>query len=271
MVIPLRDENPIRITPYVTYGLIAINIIVFIYELTLTPPQLQLFMREWAVVPVQLTAGFQGYLPESQTIREMLTLVSSQFLHGGFLHVAGNMLYLWIFGNNVEEKLGGAKFLLFYIACGILAVLAQWFFAPLSDVPSLGASGAIAGVMGAYIVRFPGVKILTLVPIFFIFTTIRVPAIFYLGIWFVQQALYGIASLEAQTNIGMANGGIAYWAHAGGFVFGALLAPLFGVFSPDSSVITESSESDRQVSDRRTPDDETYQLPDSKPGDRVSE
>jgi membrane associated rhomboid family serine protease len=235
VVIPLRDDNPIRITPYVTYGLIAINVLVFLFELTLTPPQLQVFMREWAVVPSQLSASFQGYLSEGETLREWITLVTSQFLHGGFLHIAGNMLYLWIFGNNVEERLGGAKFLLFYVGCGVLATLAQWFFAPLSDIPSLGASGAIAGVMGAYIIRFPGVQILTLIPIFLFFTTVRIPAVFYLGIWFVQQALYGFASLEAQTNIGMEGGGVAYWAHAGGFVFGALLAPLFGVFSNDDS------------------------------------
>ena len=230
-MVPLRDDNPTRISPYVTYGLITVNILVFLYEVSLPPQLLQEFLREWAVVPLQLTASFKGYLPEGETLREWLTLVTSQFLHGGFLHLGGNMLYLWIFGNNVEEKLGRAKFLLFYIACGAIAVLAQWFFAPGSTIPSLGASGAIAGIMGAYIIRFPKVKIVTLIPFFIFFTTVRVPAIFFLGFWFVQQALYGVASIGAQTNIGMESGGIAYWAHAGGFVFGALLAPLFGLFA----------------------------------------
>lgn len=234
-MVPLRDKNPIRITPYVTYGLIALNVLVFLFEITLPPQELQAFLQQWAVVPVQLSASFRGLLPESQALHEWITLVTSQFLHGGFLHVGGNMLYLWIFGNNVEEKLGGAKFLLFYVACGVIATLAQWFFDPLSSIPSLGASGAIAGVMGAYIIRFPKVEILTLIPIFFFVTTVRIPAIFFLGFWFVQQALYGLVGLNAQTNIGMESGGIAYWAHAGGFVIGALLGPLLGLFSADDS------------------------------------
>lgn len=229
-MVPLRDENPIRITPYVTYGLILVNILVFVVELSLSSGQLQDFMRQWAVIPAELTVTFRGDLPEGETLRELLTLITAQFLHGGFLHIAGNMLYLWVFGNNVEEQLGGAKFLLFYLACGVLASLTQWFFDPLSNIPSLGASGAIAGIMGAYIIRFPGAEVLTLIPFFIFITTIRIPAVFFLGFWFVQQALYGVASLETQTNIGMSGGGIAYWAHAGGFVFGALLAPLLGLF-----------------------------------------
>jgi membrane associated rhomboid family serine protease len=225
-VVPLRDDNPTRITPYVTYGLLVLNILVFLYEITLPPEQLEQFFRTWAVVPSELTASFtqSGGL-------ELITLFTSQFLHAGFLHVGGNMLYLWIFGNNVEEQLGHVKFLLFYLACGALAALAQWFFGPQSDIPSLGASGAIAGVMGAYILRFPQARILTLVPIFLFITVIRVPAIVFLGFWFVQQALYGIASLGVTTHVGMEEGGIAYWAHAGGFVFGAILGPLLGLFS----------------------------------------
>jgi membrane associated rhomboid family serine protease len=160
-----------------------------------------------------------------------ITLITSQFLHGGFLHIAGNMLFLWIFGNNVEDKLGHIKFLIFYLTCGVLASLAQWFFSAYSTVPSLGASGAIAGVMGAYILRFPNAQVLTLIPLGFFLTTFRIPAVFFLGFWFVQQALYGVASLNAPANIGMNGGGIAYWAHAGGFVFGAILGPLLGLFS----------------------------------------
>jgi membrane associated rhomboid family serine protease len=141
------------------------------------------------------------------------------------------MLFLWIFGNNVEDQLGHFKYLLFYLACGALAALSQWYFAPLSNIPSLGASGAIAGVMGAYIIRFPKAEVLTLIPLGILFWTIRVPAIFFLGFWFVQQAFYGVASLGVPTNIGMESGGVAYWAHAGGFIFGAILGPLLGLFA----------------------------------------
>ena len=141
------------------------------------------------------------------------------------------MLFLWIFGNNVEDQLGHFKYLFFYLACGVLASLTQWFFGAYSNIPSLGASGAIAGVMGAYILRFPQAKVLTLIPLGFFITTFRIPAIWFLGFWFVQQALYGVASLNAPANIGMEGGGVAYWAHAGGFVFGAVLGPLLGLFS----------------------------------------
>ena len=146
------------------------------------------------------------------------------------------MLFLWIFGNNVEDRLGHAKYLFFYLTCGVLAGLTQWFFAQTSGIPSLGASGAIAGVMGAYILRFPQAEILTLIPLGFFFPTVRIPAFYFLGLWFIQQAFYGVASLEAPANIGMESGGIAYWAHAGGFVFGATLGPLLGLLeAPEST------------------------------------
>lgn len=229
-MVPIRDDNPTRTTAYVTYALILINVLVFFYEASLMGPRLESFFDTWAIVPEELTAsigGASGYsLPG-----EALTLITSQFLHGGLLHLGGNMLYLWIFGNNVEDEMGHWRFLGFYLLCGILAGLAQYVFASGSDVPSLGASGAIAGVMGAYILRFPQVKILALIPIFLFFFTFRVPAVVFLGIWFVQQAFYGVASLGAPVNIGMQSGGIAYWAHAGGFVVGAVLGPLFGLFS----------------------------------------
>jgi membrane associated rhomboid family serine protease len=232
-VFPINDHNPTRITPYVTYALIGANVFIFLYQLRLTAPQLEQFFQLYAVVPKQLTASFGG-IPVNQSVPEPLTLVTSQFLHGGFLHILGNMLFLWIFGNNIEDKLGHIKYIIFYISCGVLAALAQWFFSMQSGIPSLGASGAIAGVMGAYILRFPHAKIRTLVFLgpFIVFPDI--PAIFFLGIWFVQQALYGIASLNVPSNIGMESGGVAYWAHAGGFVFGAILGPLLGLFSEDS-------------------------------------
>lgn len=229
-MVPLRDDNPTQITPYVTYGLILLNILVFFYEVSLSPPALEAFFREWAVVPAELSASFQGQATAA-TGPEWLTLITSQFLHGGFLHLGGNMLYLWIFGNNVEERLGRVKYLIFYLLCGILASLAQWYFAQDSNIPSLGASGAIAGVMGAYILKFPQARVLTLIPLGILLYPIRIPALFFLGIWFAQQALYGLVSLNAPTNIGMESGGIAYWAHAGGFVVGAVLGPLLGLFS----------------------------------------
>jgi membrane associated rhomboid family serine protease len=226
-VVPLRDDNPTRIVPVVTYALIALNIAAFVHELRLGPEGLEAFFRVWAVVPRELSAYFAGE-STSLPFPAWITLITSQFLHGGFLHIAGNMLFLWIFGNNVEDKLGHVKFLIFYLACGALAGLSQWFFSMSSVVPSLGASGAIAGVMGAYILRFPKAEILTLLPLGFLFWTIRIPAVFFLGFWFVQQAFYSMASLNVPSNLG---GGIAYWAHAGGFVFGAILGPMLGLFS----------------------------------------
>jgi membrane associated rhomboid family serine protease len=232
-VVPLRDDNPTSITPYVTYGLIAANILIFVYQLSISPNQLEQFFDLWAVVPRELTASFSGN-PPGQPVPEWVTLFSSQFLHGGFLHIAGNMLFLWIFGNNIEDKLGHVKYLIFYLACGALAALTQWFFSAYSSIPSLGASGAIAGVMGAYILRFPRARVLTLVPLGIVLVPFRIPAVFFLGIWFLQQSLYGLASLNTPTNIGMESGGIAYWAHAGGFVFGAILGPLLGLFADNS-------------------------------------
>lgn len=232
-MVPIRDDNPTQLTPYVTYGLILVNVVIFLYEVTLSPAELERFFQTWAVVPCQLSgtcpSGFSGAFP----IPEWITLISSQFLHGGFLHLAGNMLYLWIFGNNVEDRLGHSRYLVFYILCGMLAALTQWFFSPNSQIPSLGASGAIAGVMGAYIIKFPQARILTLVPLGFLLLPFRIPAVFFLGFWFAMQALYGVASLGPPTNIGMESGGIAYWAHAGGFVFGAILGPLFGLLNND--------------------------------------
>ncbi|MBW4637653.1 MAG: rhomboid family intramembrane serine protease [Gloeocapsa sp. UFS-A4-WI-NPMV-4B04] len=232
-MVPIRDNNPTTITPYVTYGLIAANVLAFLYEANLPPQQLDQFFHLAAVVPRELTYSFNG-IPVHQVVPEWVTLITSQFLHGGLLHLGGNMLFLWIFGNNVEDRLGHVKYLIFYLACGVLASLTQWFFAQNSAIPSLGASGAIAGVMGAYILRFPKAEVLTLIPLGFYFPAVRLPAFYFLGFWFLQQAFYGLASLNTPTNIGMENGGIAYWAHAGGFAFGAILGPLLGLFNDQS-------------------------------------
>lgn len=229
---PIGDNNPTRITPFVTYALIAINIVVFIHELSLTPRQLDQFFHLYAVVPRELTASFIG-IRVNQPVSESLTLVTSQFLHGSSLHIIFNMLFLWIFGNNIEDRLGHVKYLIFYIGCGVLAALTQWFFSMQSGVPSLGASGAIAGVLGAYILRFPTARIRTLLFLKPFITFPEIPAIFFLGIWFLQQTLYGIASLNVPTKIGMESGGVAYWAHIGGFIAGAILGPVLGLFSSD--------------------------------------
>jgi membrane associated rhomboid family serine protease len=234
-VVPLRDNVPTSITPYVTYGLIGANVGIFLYQLSLSQQGLRQFFYSAAVVPCQLSGNISSNCPAitPDQLPEWMTLITSQFLHGGWLHIAGNMLFLWIFGNNVEDRLGHIKFLVFYLGCGVLAAMSQWFFSPNSAIPSLGASGAIAGVMGAYILRFPHARVLTLIPLGFFFWTFELPAIVFLGFWFVQQAFYGLLSLQAPSSIGMESGGVAYWAHAGGFFFGAILGPIFGLFKRD--------------------------------------
>ncbi len=222
-MVPLRDENPVSTTPFVTYVIIGLNIAVFFFQLSLSSQGLEIFFDQWALVPVQLTESLQGVL--AAPLYEWITLLSSQFLHGGFFHIGGNLLYLWVFGNNIEDQLGHFKFLIFYLGCGALAGLTQWFFDPYSAIPTIGASGAIAGVMGAYILRYPRAYIITLIPLIVFFFTIRIPALFFLGFWFFQQAILSVASLGSE---GM-GGGVAYWAHSGGFVFGCILGPLLGL------------------------------------------
>jgi len=226
-LVPLHDNNPTRTTPYVVFALIAANVVTFLHEFSLSQEALNRFFQTFAVVPSQLTASFQSGNP-AVVIPQLVTLVTSQFLHGGFLHVGGNMLFLWVFGNNIEDQIGHFRFLIFYLLCGSLAGLAQWFFFSQSEVPMLGASGAIAGILGAYILRFPRAQVLTLVPFFFFLFTVHIPAVLFLGFWFLQQAVQGVAALQASA--GVSGGGVAYWAHAGGFVFGAVLAVPFGLF-----------------------------------------
>jgi membrane associated rhomboid family serine protease len=202
-MIPLRDIIPSRTTPYVTISLISLNVLVFLYELSLGRG-VDAFTLYWGLVP----AAFSW-----------VTVFTSMFLHGGLLHVAGNMLYLWIFGDNVEDRMGHGRFLVFYLLCGVAAALAQTITAPDSVVPMVGASGAIAGVMGAYFVLYPKSRIVTLIPLFFFFQVIEVPAILFLGIWFVMQFLSGVGSIVTTAGGGPA-GGVAFWAHVAGFVAG---------------------------------------------------
>ena len=202
---PISDVIPSRSVPFVTVGLIALNILIFIYQLTLPEPALQLFVARYAVVPARFSFP---------------TLFTSQFLHGGIMHVGGNMLYLWIFGDNVEDRLGHLRYLIFYLAAGAFAAILQTVFNPYSQVPMIGASGAIAGVMGAYFVLYPQSRVLTVVFLLIFFDVVEIPAIFFLGIWFVMQLLNGVGSIGATSNLG---GGTAFWAHVGGFVIGVLV------------------------------------------------
>src|SRR6476659_5964463 len=202
-MIPLRDIIPSRTTPVITISLIALNVLVFVYELSLGRA-VDVFTLYYGLVP----AAFSW-----------VNVFTSMFLHGGFMHVAGNMLYLWIFGDNVEDRMGHGRFLVFYLLCGVAAALAQTVTAPESAIPMVGASGAIAGVMGAYFVLYPRSRIVALIPIFFFFQVVEVPAIFFLGIWFLMQFVSGVGSIVS-VGQNTATGGIAFWAHVAGFVAG---------------------------------------------------
>jgi len=214
-VFPLYDDNPTRITPYFTYGLIGMNVLVFLHEINLSSLQLEQFFQLYAVIPQELSINWS---------REWTTLFTSQFLHGGWWHLISNMVYLWVFGNNIEDRLGHFKYLLFYLTCGAIAALCQWFIGMYSAVPSLGASGAISGVLGAYLIWFPQARITTLIFLGFFITTINVPALVIIGIFFVQNLISGFASLQTAAKMGIETGGVAYWAHLGGFVVGSLFA-----------------------------------------------
>ena len=200
---PVSDVIPSRTTPVVTIGLIGLNAVAFLFEITLSDQELQAFVRSYGVVPAYLTWP---------------SVLTSMFLHGGWLHVLGNMLYLWIFGDNVEDRLGHGRFLLFYLGCGAAAALGQAAANPSSVVPMVGASGAIAGVMGAYFVLFPQSRVLTAVFIVFFMDLVEIPAIFFLGIWFLMQFFSGVGSLGADAT----SSGVAFWAHIVGFAVGAL-------------------------------------------------
>ena len=228
---PLHDDNPTRITPFVTYGLIGMNVFIFLFEANLPESQLRQFFQLYAIVPRELTRSFGG-LPVGQPIPEWSTLITSQFLHGGWWHLISNMIYLWVFGNNIEDQMGHLRYLIFYLACGVLAGLSQWAISMNSLIPSLGASGAISGVLGAYIIRFPQARVLTLVFLGFFVTTIRISALIIIGIFVIQNLLAGFASLQPSA-MTLERGGVAYWAHLGGFFFGMILAPFFGLFNRD--------------------------------------
>ena len=213
-MIPLRDNNPSRSVPFVNITLIAVNLAVFVYQLFLGA-RLEGFFHAFGVVPRQ----FFGDLPSHFLDPGLyLPFLSSQFLHGGVVHLGGNMLFLWIFGDNVEDRLGHLRYLLFYLGAGLMAGAAHAILNAGSPMPSIGASGAIAGVMGAYVVWFPRARVLTLIPLFIFIQFVEIPAVFYLGFWFLMQFFSGALSLgDARTSQA---GGVAWWAHIGGFAVG---------------------------------------------------
>jgi membrane associated rhomboid family serine protease len=216
-VIPLKDTTPRRSVPLVTLLLIGVNVAVFLHQITLSQAAGDAFIRTYALVPAKISLALAG---RHYTLAQALVpLFTCMFLHGGFLHILGNMWFLWIFGGNVEDRFGSFVYLLFYLVCGIGSGVSQLLFSWGSHIPSLGASGAISGVLGAYIVFFPGSRILTLVPLFIIWFTARIPAVIFIGLWFIIQFLSGLSSLGAA-----AAGGVAWWAHVGGFLIGLSLA-----------------------------------------------
>ena len=221
-MIPLRDENPSRTPPYVVWALILANALVFLLELSLPPDSLQVFFNLFGIVPARFThpewARALGF-----PVDDWWPFLTSIFIHGGWLHIIGNMWFLWIFGDNVEDRMGHGRFLLFYLLCGVLAGMAHLLTNPSSTVPAFGASGAIAGVLGAYLLFFPRARVLVLFPIVIWPLFFVLPASLYLGIWFVMQFFSGTFSLLAPSH----GGGVAWWAHIGGFLAGLTLAPFF--------------------------------------------
>lgn len=214
-MIPLSDDIPSRRFPVVTVVIIVVNVLVFLVEFLFEPLANQI-VYTFGTIPAEITADWRNPL-------ESVTLFTAMYLHAGWAHLLGNMLYLWIFGDNVEDRMGSVRFFIFYTLCGLVSGLAQVLAMPNSQIPAIGASGAIAGVLGAYLLLYPRARVRTLVPLIFIYTTVYLPAIVVLGGWFLIQFLNGLASL----NVVVQTGGVAWWAHIGGFVVGMVLMPLF--------------------------------------------
>ncbi|MEP7363237.1 MAG: rhomboid family intramembrane serine protease [Acidobacteriota bacterium] len=216
-MIPLRDSQPSLTKPVVTVCLIAVNVLVFLFEISLDDYSRNYFVQLYGMVPARFAWS---------------SLITSMFLHGGWMHLIGNMWFLWIFGDNIEDILGRWRYLLFYLLCGAAAGLTQYVFNADSRIPTVGASGAIAGVMGAYVRRFPHSRVVTLLPLFIFFTTVELPAYWLLLFWFAIQIFSGVGDLS---RAGVQEGGVAWWAHAGGFVLGALLVGLLEQKRPYST------------------------------------
>lgn len=210
---PLYDTVRSRRFPIINWMLVLLNGLVFYYELTLGETELHRFILDWGLVPAQLALD---------SAESWLRILSSMFLHGGWFHIISNMWILIIFGDNIEDRMGSGRYLIFYLLSGAAAALMQAFLYPASNIPMVGASGAIAGVLGAYLVLYPRARIASLVPILFIFTIIELPALIFLGFWFISQLFQGWLALG-----GADMSGVAWWAHIGGFIFGLLMVRLF--------------------------------------------
>ena len=221
-MLPIRDDAPRTTTPYVNYFLVALNVAVFLFELSLGPRSRMVFMFQFGFVPENVSSFLHGGV--GYVVPAFLPVFTSMFMHASWLHIIFNMWALWIFGDNVEDALGHFRYLVFYLVSGIAASALHYVFNLNSQVPSVGASGAIAGVMGAYFVLFPAARVLTLVPLFFLFFW-WLPAWVFLGYWFVIQFLSGAATTIAYTS--QTGGGVAFWAHVGGFAAGIVMIKLF--------------------------------------------
>ncbi len=220
-MIPLHDDNPTEINPIVTIALIVLCSLVFLYEVSLPDQAGEAFVFQYGAIPASIF-GHEAALPENAVaVPVTLTLLTSMFLHGGWMHLIGNMLYLWIFGNNIEDVMGHVKFVIFYVVCGLLAAMSHALTDPSSGIPMVGASGAISGVLGAYLLLYPRAQVLVLIPLGIFMRTMYVPAGFVLGFWFVLQLLSGGMSM------GQGGGGVAFFAHVGGFLAGMALIGFF--------------------------------------------
>jgi membrane associated rhomboid family serine protease len=217
--LPIYDDNPTTRPAIVTWLLIGACVLVYLWQMNLGPDLEQELWLGLGMIPAVLS-GSNELAPELYLIPGWATLFSSMFLHGGLMHLAGNMLFLWIFGNNVEDAMGGLRYLLFYLLCGVAAALAQTMAAPASEVPMIGASGAISGVLGAYLLLYPKANVRVFMWFIVFFRVLNVPAVIVLGIWFAMQIYSGMNAAPGEA-------GVAFWAHAGGFVAGMILIPLF--------------------------------------------
>jgi membrane associated rhomboid family serine protease len=238
-VIPIRNAVPCRYPPVVTWLLIATNCWVFLLQNSLSPVELEEFLRDFALIPARYTAVL-AYGESDLTAADLVPFFTMMFLHGGWLHLIFNMWTLWLFGSTVEDRLGRGRYLAFYLACGVAASIAHVAFNPTSMVPALGASGAIAGVLGCYMRLFPLARVIVVVPILFIPLFFEVYAFVFVGLWFLIQIFQGTLELLLPTS----GGGVAWWAHVGGFVAGLTLGPLlvqsarrYRAYYPDEGVL----------------------------------
>jgi len=229
-MLPLKDTVRSRSFPLVTYALILANVLIFVFEASLSPRAFEAFLTSFGMVPRRLL--------DQPDAGQVVTVFTSMFLHGGWLHVISNMWALFIFGDNIEDRMGHFRFFVFYLICGMGAAAAHVLADPSSAVPVVGASGALSGVMGAYLLLFPRARVVALVPVFLLPWFVEVPAVVFIGLWFITQIFNGVLSLSGGAQVG-AYGGVAWWAHVGGFLVGLVLAKAFArrylyrQFSPD--------------------------------------